>query len=424
MGLNVKLASLVCLSFIGGICWLVNQVTRPLVEVPASLTAQYPNDPPTRTVYAGDNGISRRFSRPSAASAPIERRESPSTMQPVAAGPTIPLSSREALPPLHVPPKAPLVAASDASSAASTGVPATDAEPLVARDGAARTDPELMSETPQTTSLQPALTAAASPTSAARPMSADADTGQRVGASGGVAPAATAASAGPTRYTVKTGENLTRIARALLGRDDAKTLRTLLDANPNLKKRSGRVLAGETLNIPALASAKPVSDPMPNGTGTVRGAKPAAAAPLTNMTAPPGIASAAKPPAKPAAAQPARSAAGNKPPASADRGAARQTASVSRQSPKASTAKPAGATKSTQPKSSTARAASGTPANRSGKTQWVTVQRGESLRDVAQRHLKDGRRWREIAELNGLRESERVPSGKRLRVPGGAGVDT
>lgn len=48
---------------------------------------------------------------------------------------------------------------------------------------------------------------------------------------------------------------------------------------------------------------------------------------------------------------------------------------------------------------------------------WYTVKRNDSLVQIARRHLHDGTRWREIAELNDSIKPNKIYPGMRLRLP-------
>ena len=48
---------------------------------------------------------------------------------------------------------------------------------------------------------------------------------------------------------------------------------------------------------------------------------------------------------------------------------------------------------------------------------WYTVRRNDTLMSIARRLLDDGKRWREIVELNGRLDPERILPGTRLRIP-------
>lgn len=52
-----------------------------------------------------------------------------------------------------------------------------------------------------------------------------------------------------------------------------------------------------------------------------------------------------------------------------------------------------------------------------GPGRWYTIQRNDSLTSIAQRYLKDGRRWREIVELNRRLDPHRIVPGVRIKLP-------
>lgn len=51
------------------------------------------------------------------------------------------------------------------------------------------------------------------------------------------------------------------------------------------------------------------------------------------------------------------------------------------------------------------------------------VQRGDSLWKIAEKTLGDGRRWKELAALNGVRNPDLIRPGQVIRLPGGGGPD-
>ncbi len=71
------------------------------------------------------------------------------------------------------------------------------------------------------------------------------------------------------------------------------------------------------------------------------------------------------------------------------------------------------ATAGSLPASETSGAA---PIPATGREQWYTIRRNDTLADIAQRFLNDSGRWREIAELNGLKPHKIVP-GTRIKLP-------
>ena len=48
---------------------------------------------------------------------------------------------------------------------------------------------------------------------------------------------------------------------------------------------------------------------------------------------------------------------------------------------------------------------------------WYTVRKRDSLAGIARRHLSDPERWREIAQLNQLRNADKILPGMRIKLP-------
>jgi nucleoid-associated protein YgaU len=57
------------------------------------------------------------------------------------------------------------------------------------------------------------------------------------------------------------------------------------------------------------------------------------------------------------------------------------------------------------------------------KVRWYTIRKRDCLASIARRYLNDHRRWREIAELNDLRNADRIIPGTRIKLPPAAGGD-
>ena len=48
---------------------------------------------------------------------------------------------------------------------------------------------------------------------------------------------------------------------------------------------------------------------------------------------------------------------------------------------------------------------------------WYTIKKSDSLAGIARRHLKDPNRWHEIAQLNRLRNADKIMPGMRIKLP-------
>jgi len=325
MGLNAKGAMLICLGFTGGMTWLVNRVARPMEEMSSPLivrteppagaepTVAGKASPTNRLVEAVE--VAGRFERPSAVEQrPTDVQAADDTLALAETGQPLVGPERVFLPPLHLAPASPTVAVAAPASAspeAAEEVRLASAEnvptePTEANTPAIANDPSRLEKSPEVAS-----TAAGSVTE-------------------------------PKRYRVRRGDSLTKIARREWRSADPKLVRALLQANPQLKDHPNRILVGQELTIPDLASARAT------------------------------LATAAKTPAvKLVSDSPAR----------AD---------------------------SEQPAKTT-------------EVRWYTIRKRDCLASIARRYLNDHRRWREIAELNDLRNANRIIPGMRIKLPAAVG---
>ncbi len=209
MALSVKVAMLTCLGFISSMCWLVNGVARPVVELPSPLA------PPWSDADAPDI-------RPPA---PNFLEEAPVTASTELAlvgedrlaivphGETDLVESRADLPPL---------------------VPRASADEFVA--GAEPSATELVSDALSGGEPLVAVIDAALP-EGAPDETEESESGD--------------ASAASTRtYRVKKGDTLAGIARSMWGQADAKLIDGLVAANPALSARRNRILVNEELQVP------------------------------------------------------------------------------------------------------------------------------------------------------------------------------
>lgn len=337
MALGVKVSMLTCVFFIGGICWVVNNIAAPIARAPSVLAhSTAPLDTRLDSAPRGPR---------SDATTLVGRFEH---FVPQTGEPEIDANRLVAnLPNVDM-------------RGASEAVPG-----LVARDDAWRPDDSAGAETagPAHASLQAAPAAGVEldeplvPQSSIAVASGDRTANAAQEATIIDAPAATVAdvrdppsqdpSAVTDRYEVRRGDTIALIARRALNSDEPRVIRALLDANPQLSKRENLLFVGEQLSLPKVA---------------IDAASAAEA---------PRLAAATPTPRK--VAEPTRSAAPK-----AKLSAAKSVASSSR---------------------------------------WYTVRANDSLHHIARKTLKDANRWREIAEINGLKNANRLEEGRKLRLP-------
>lgn len=429
MGLNLKAAILICSSFISGLCLYVSRVALPATPVPLPATAPQAGAPPAPPAAAeatpreDRNAVALaagpKFSRHSPFDSPAAPRRSEGEKLPAADLPRPPEGARAVvLPPLR-PPTRDDTAVVDGPVAPIDGAPAPGGDVATAPGG-----------------HEPAPSVAGAAPDDAR-------------AANVAPPVATE----PRRYKVARGDSLTRIATRELKSSDRRVIELLLEANPKVRKRQGQILANEELVIPAPAVVERV----------LKGEKPAVAlAAPPQASTPPKTASTSKAAARGSGKDKQPDPAGASVPptvASAGSNAAPSGPAAGRGKPKSGGAEkvapaPAGNKKGSRPPRGTpsdrdsrsatvvvnaggsdkkpAKTGGSKPAARGGKPspavakdatpesskpRWYTVQKSDSLQSIAKRCLNDERRWREIAELNGLRKPNQVNSGTRLKIP-------
>ncbi len=321
MGLSAKAAMLICLGFTGGMTWLVNQVARPMVEMPSPLIVRAEPLAGVAPAVAGKASptnrpvegveVAGRFERPSAVEQrPADVHAADDTLALAETREPLVGSERVLLPPLHLPPLPPQATISPEAPAQMRLASAEEVstEPVEADTPAVASDPSGREKSPEVAS-----TAAGSAT-------------------------------GPKRYRVRRNDSLTKIARREWGSVNPKLVRALLEANPRLKDHPDHILVGEELTIPDLASAKE------------------------------------------------------------NRAVAPRTPTVKLVS------------------DSRVRADSQQPA-KTTEVRWYTIRKRDCLASIARRYLNDHRRWREIAELNDLRNANRIIPGMRIKLPPAVGDD-
>jgi nucleoid-associated protein YgaU len=365
MSFNIKIALLTSVAFISGFCWIVNRFGRPLIEEPAGAALWLPmaREPEAARARAGATGFDASpsglgLARPSV----VNRVSAP----PIAAGRPLPparalvaAASVAALPPLmHTPAGEAEAVPSDLLTAEAD--PAPESTPgAIVQVAASATDETLV----------PVLDTLRSRTDAPPPVAA------------GSAPQLSGDAVGAT-YVVQRGDSLSKIARKLLGRDDAATLKAFAAANPRLERRNYNVHLGETLVVPnggvPVAAAQAVREYRATPAG--RSEKPRATERSTGR------------PAEPAQAAP--SASKRRPKSSGESGS-----------------RVAGA-------SGTSGRPAGTKPGETRGAKWYTIRESDSLKRIARREMKNENRWREIAQLNGLKEGVKLAAGTRIKLPG------
>lgn len=227
MAMNIKAAMVICLSFIGGMSWMLQQAQPPRETLPApavsrarpvevasllSLTGVV-----SPTMEASREELSGRFSHPSAVAATGGAQEAEEVVA--------------------VPPPAP--PESDVVVAALPPLEYVD----VADDGGPYHAYEV--DAAEIASIEASLDAAESR------LAREEDPGASdVGAVDPQLPAKV--------YTVARGDNLTRIAEREWNSRDARLVDLLVASNPHLQGRRSRILVGEELVIPSATIAERV----------------------------------------------------------------------------------------------------------------------------------------------------------------------
>jgi len=293
MALNVKAAMLICMTFIGGLSWLLKQVTPPEVGVSAPLvvatastdarpvaSAARMDWPVPAAGYERRTTWARQLDRPNPldAQADENRASAPSLAVLPQADPLPEELPPPALPPLLYEP----VHASMANEVA--GI--VDTVTLEEEGGIEAVELAGMDEPPAEPDMR--------------------------------------------HYRVTRGDTLVGIAKREWGARDPRLVKLIVDANPKLRDRASRILVGEELLIPDPATAHKV----------LAGDDVVVA--LVGLDTPP-------------------------------------------------------------------------PKTRG--TVWYTIRENDSLTSIARRHLKDGRRWREILRLNRALDPDRIFPGTRIRIP-------
>lgn len=212
MALNVKAAMMICMAFIGGACWIIQQIEAPRVELvsplmarPARTAASEAMSPTPRVLgeVAHRRTLAQRFARPSAVDQSMQASAQPRATlalhQPA-------ISSDHRTPSALLPAKLRGPAgwedepADTALADAGTGIMTEPAPPKSESDGPATADATI-----------PATS---------------------------------------TRYTVARGDTLWTIIHRTYGTSNDRLIRLVIDANPHLRSRKNRILVGEELVLP------------------------------------------------------------------------------------------------------------------------------------------------------------------------------
>ena len=317
MALNVKAAMFICTGFIIGLCWFVSESDLPIADAASSSGELLPvGSGGSRTAAAEPapavtkpTAVASKFAHdnPFATQESANRAGKTETHRTVASVAVPPAERRRvALPPVADP------AAAAEVFAAATQQPTEQSRPL----GGMR--------------LAMIMPPHEEPVAAPEPTQVE-----------------VASAPEPRKYTVRRGDNLTRISRREFDSDDARLVALLMAVNPKLRDRPDRVLVGEQLDLPDQETVRRVlgGEKMELVLASAKGNPPAPK--LIEAT---------------------------------------ELADVGR--------------------------SQGTPGWR-----WYTIRESDSLTSIARRFLKDERRWRELAEMNGLADPNRLLVGHRIKLP-------
>lgn len=306
MALNVKAALLICMGFIGGMSWVVQRVGAPVIDVPSPLAAT--------TLAEGASGAAPETPDADWRAARVGRLARRNMVDAELAANRVPGEAVALAPHAEIPVRIP---------------PQPELPPLVYDSGMAVADAAELDEVlpAGVDASEVVLIAGAMPPEPIVTAAADPATEEAVAA---------ATSAGRV-YRVAKGDTLTRIVRRECNSDDRRLLALLVDANPKLRARGGKIMAGEDLVLPDPMAVQRVLA----GEARTEVAAAEAAAPVVTAEAP----------------------------------------------------------------------------VKTGGERWYTIQRNDTLERIAQRYLKDGRRWREIAALNRALDPHKIVPGTRIKLP-------
>jgi len=244
MGLSVKVSLLVCLGFTGAICWLVNQVAKPIVQLRAAAIYAAPTprgvvvlDRPAPAQTGGaPTAVAGQFAFASAVESAADRTW--------------------AAPKRELADTRPALAASEARSAPSQAQVADDSAWASSAASAADED-----TAPHARRFAvPEFVLVSDVGAAEIGLTADGSNAEDVDAGSDAV-----AAPEPTirTHTVRSGDTLASIARGAWNSSGPDEIRALLGANPQLKARPHLIRVGEALLIPGApngGAAAPVVD--------------------------------------------------------------------------------------------------------------------------------------------------------------------
>lgn len=234
MAVGEKLAMLVSFGFIGSVCWLVSQVQDPGVGAPAQVSVRASEQEAARRGTAGRTPDPRSNQGPTTATASLKYASAVETVDRTPRGPRVEVNLSESeRPEDRAPITLPPLAVADRPTTTAVAEDENPPRQPPALAALLPTEGERVAGGPreQNQSSPEELTPRSEPEQQAR-------TG--------------AVTTVETRYVVQRGDALERVVAKLLGSTDRRLLRAVLAANPAIAKRSGRLIAGETLVIPAV----------------------------------------------------------------------------------------------------------------------------------------------------------------------------
>ncbi len=260
MALNVKVALVVCVAFIGGMCWVVDMVARPVLAMPAPAVVDAAADEGGRFLRSADGPAGLAYESPVAKLGHTEVGRLPEVVAP-------PTRYHRPLPPMI---------ASLASDPATADAVAVEDAPAVHEPPLRRAVP--LAKLPADAQLleidEVGVDDAAADSGVAvaadvqvDPSAATDETVPAPGGTGAVRLASAGMPAEPAvatepevqEYTIQAGDTLARIAKRAWGRNNPNALAILQACNPELRD-ANLIVEGDRLLIPPFEVAKAMRD--------------------------------------------------------------------------------------------------------------------------------------------------------------------